>query len=410
MEANSSSDNTIVITGIGCINALGHNYKQFSENLITSMNGIAPISLFDKNKVTAQFAAEIKAYEPDDHFRDSRQLNFLDRFSQIAIVSAREAIAQAGLNNDDLTNETAILCGTGIGGQTTLDENYRRLYADHAKRLRPFVLPKLIPSAGASSISIDLGVRGPSIGVSSACSSSGHAIAMGIMMLRSGQCEFALCGGAEAVINEGCVKVWEAMRVLSKDYCRPFSKNRGGVILGEGAANLVLETKTHAIERSANILAELVGFGMSSDANHVVAPTIEGPISAMRKALKNANLDHRSIDYINAHGSGTEQNDIIETAAIREVFNDHSNALLVSSTKSMLGHTLGAASVIESAATICALQQQIAPATISYQAPDPNCDLNYVANAAQKHSIDYAMSNSFAFGGLNVSLIFKQFK
>jgi nodulation protein E len=231
---------------------------------------------------------------------------------------------------------------------------------------------------------------------------------MGVMMLQSEQCNVALCGGAEAPFTEGGIQAWKAMRVLASDCCRPFSAGRGGVILGEGSAHLVLEKKAHALARGATVLAEVSGFGMSSDASHFVAPTVEGPMLSMQKALRHANLAPEKIDYINAHGSGTEQNDNTETAAIHRVFADHAPKLAVSSTKSMHGHSLGAAGAMEAAACITALQEQCAPATINYQQVDPNCDLDYVPNEVRRMGIEYAMSNSFAFGGLNVSLIFKR--
>lgn len=403
-----SDKSTIVITGVGCINALGKNVKQFSKNLLAGVNGIAPITFFDKERVTYQYAAEVKNYSAEVYFPDRKQLKFLDRFAQFALISAREAVENAGLVPEHLVENTAVICGTGIGGLITLDENYNLLYGQQAKRFPPFTLPKLIPSSAASHISIDLGITGPSMGLTSACASSGHAIAMGVMMLQSEQCKVALCGGAESILSEGGVKVWEAMRVLSKDYCRPFSAGRGGVILGEGSAHLVLETKEHALERGANILAEVAGFGMSSDASHFVSPSVDGPVNAMQKALKHAKLNVEDIDYINAHGSGTEQNDIIETSAIHRVFGEYAKKVAISSTKSMHGHNLGAASAIEASACITALQQQCAPATINYLDADPNCDLDYIPNESRSMEIKYAMSNSFAFGGLNVSLIFKR--
>lgn len=396
----------IAVTGVGNISALGLTQATFANNLINGYCGIDDVSLFDKSLVRAKRVAEVPTFDPIDHF-EKRQLSFLDRYAQLALIATREAVTSAKLNDDQLTDQTAVIYGTGIGGQTTQDENYLRLYRENANRLPPFTVPKLIPSSAASHISIDLGITGASFGVTSACASSGHAIALGAMMLQSQQCDIAVCGGAEAPITPGTVKAWESLRVLSNDYCRPFSSGRGGVILAEGACTLILERLDDATSRGANILAELVGFGMSADAHHAVTPNIDGPILSMKKALKNADINADKIDYINAHGSGTQQNDVTETAAIRAVFEEHANDLIVSSTKAMHGHALGAAAAIEAAACLVALEKQIAPATICYESPDPECDLFYAPNQAQPAQINYVMSNSFAFGGLNTSLIFR---
>lgn len=398
----------IAITGVSCISALGHSYSEFSQHLLDGYCGIKPVSLFDGSKVKAKHMAEVKGFDARSHFEEKKQMPFLDRFAQFALISARDAFKQADIPQATLCANTSVIYGTGIGGQTTQDESYWRLYGEQAKRLPPFTVPKLIPSSAASHVSIDLGITGASFGVTSACASSAHAICMGAMMLATGQSEVALCGGAEAPINVGAVKGWEGMRVLSPDYCRPFSAGRGGVILGEGAAALVLEPYDKAEQRGAPILAELVGFGMSSDASHFVTPNVEGPASSMTKALSSAGLAPSQINYINAHGSGTQHNDVAETAAIKAVFGEHAKRLAISSTKALHGHALGAASAIEAAACLVALENQVAPGTHCFQSPDPECDLNYLPNASKKMPIEYAMSNSFAFGGLNTSLIFKR--
>lgn len=397
---------SIAITGIGSISAIGDNHAEFSKHLLEGVCGVDDITLFDRNLVRAQRVAEVKNFSAESLF-EKKQLAFLDRFAQFSLIASREAVSQSNLNLEAIGNRTAVIYGTGVGGQTTQDEGYQRLYGEQAKRLPPFTVPKLIPSAATSHISIDLGISGPSFGITSACASSGHAIAIGAMMLESGQCDVVICGGSEAPINNGTVKAWEALRVLSNDYCRPFSAGRGGVILGEGACTLVLERLDSAKARNANILAELVGFGMSSDAHHAVTPNIEGPSSAMQNALASAQIAPEQVDYINAHGSGTQHNDVTETAAIHKVFGKHAKHLAVSSSKAMLGHALGAAASLEAAACVVALDKQTAPATICYQSADPECDLNYVPNQAQPMKIKYVVSNSFAFGGLNTSLVFK---
>ena len=396
----------IVVTGMGCISALGHNVEEFQRQLLGGINGVSNISLFDCNSFQAKVAAEVKDYSPENHFSD-KKLSFLDRFAQFALLSTREAVKQARLDfTGKLSESSAVLFGTGIGGQETQDQGFYRLYAENKRQLHPFTVPKLIPSSAASHISIEFNITGPVIGTTSACSSSGHAIIIGCMMLQSNQADVVISGGAEAPISFGCIKAWESMRVLAKDCCRPFSANRGGTVLGEGAATLVLETLDHAQARGATIIAEVLGYGMSSDASHIVQPTVDGPTKAMSNALQHAKLLPGDVQYINAHGSGTAQNDPTETQAIHNVFGQHATSLAVSSTKSMHGHTLGAASALEAIATIIALKNQKAPATINYLGLDPKCDLDYVPNEARDMSIQNALCNSFAFGGLNVSLAF----
>ena len=401
--------NPIVVTGLGVVSGLGIGLAPFRQGILSGQDAVDTLTLFDPDSVKSNRVAQVKDYDAANFFTE-KQLPFYDRYAQFAAISAREAVANAGLDftQGDLSERTGILFGTGVGGQETQDQGYQKLYLENTPRLHPFTVPKLIPSSAASLISLEFGIRGPAIGITSACSSSGHAIAQAILMLQAGEIDLALVGGAEAPITYGCIKAWEGMRVLAKDCCRPLSFNRGGTILGEGGASLILETREHAEARGANILAEIVGYGMSSDAFHAVQPSVEGPTNAMKNALKKAGLSATDIQYLNAHGTGTSQNDPTETAAIKTVFGDHANKLAISSTKSMHAHTLGAASALEAVATIIAMQEQIAPPTINYLEPDPLCDLDYVPNYARSMTIDYALSNSFAFGGLNVSLVFRR--
>ena len=401
--------NPIVVTGLGVVSGLGIGVASFRQGLFSGKDAVSTLSLFDPESVKSNRVAQVQAYRAEDFFTE-KQLPFYDRYAQFAAISAREAVVNAGLDftQGDLAERTGILFGTGVGGQDTQDQGYQKLYLENSPRLHPFTVPKLIPSSAASLISLEFGIRGPAIGITSACSSSGHAIAQAALMLQAGEIDVALVGGAEAPITFGCIKAWEGMRVLAKDCCRPFSLNRGGTILGEGAATLILEKRDHAIARGANILAELAGYGMSSDAFHAVQPSVEGPTAAMKNALKKAGLSIQDIQYINAHGTGTSQNDPTETAAIKTVFGDQARKIAISSTKSMHAHTLGAASALEAVASIMALQEQTAPPTINYLEADPLCDLDYVPNQARPMKINYALSNSFAFGGLNVSLIFKR--
>jgi len=397
----------VVVTGYGTISALGQDADSYAQNLLAGVSGIGPIRAFDSSLLRTHIAAEVPDYDPSAHF-SQREQSQIDRFSQFAILASREAAAQAGLTIDEkLAERTCVVYGTGIGGQTTQDQNYNRLYAEGKYSTHPFTVAKLMPSAAASHISMDLGITGPAFGIVSACSSAAHAIANGWMLIRSGLADVALVGGSEALICLGAVAVWESMRVLALDTCRPFSAKRGGLVLGEGAGTLVLESLEHARSRGAPILAELAGVGMTSDAGNLIRPSLHGPVRAMQQAITGSGLQATDVAYINAHGTGTLQNDPVETQAIHAVFGEHAARLVVSSTKSMIGHTLGAAGALEAIATVVALQRQTAPPTMNYLAADPKCDLDYAPNASRPLEIGVALSNSFAFGGLNVALCFR---
>jgi nodulation protein E len=307
--------------------------------------------------------------------------------------------------DEELALEAATVLGTGIGGQTTMDEQYSRIYLQKNSRVHPFTVPKLMPNAAASQVSMDLGLKGPTYSVVSACASSTHAIGQAFHMVRSGQAPFALAGGTEACLTFGTIKGWEALRVLAPDTCRPFCKTRLGLVLAEGAAIMVLEPRDRAIARGARIYAEILGFGMSADAADITAPDADGAARAMNAALKDAKAVPADIDYINAHGTGTTANDRTETIAIRKVFGAHADKVAVTSSKSVLGHSLGAAGALELAATALAIRNETIPPTANFQEADPECDLDVVPNAARKATIRMAMSNSFAFGGLNAVLV-----
>jgi nodulation protein E len=395
----------IVITGMGVISALGHDLGSFREALLAGTSGIAPIALFDASDFQAKIAAEVKGFDPTRHFSPNR-LGLLDRYAQFALVAARQAVRDSGVDfaAEGLAHRSGVFHGTGIGGQTTQDENYRRLYGEKKSRLNPNTVPRLIPSSAASQLTLEFGIKGPGFATASACSAAGHAIATAVVMLRSGLIDAALAGGSEAFITPGGVRGWEALRILAGDTCRPFSKGRTGTVLGEGSGMVVLETLERARGRGARIHAELLGVGLSSDAFHAVQPECGGIARAIRAALDDARLRPEQVDYINAHGTATPQNDPVETAAIRQVFGAQADKLAVSSTKSLHGHTLGAASAIELVAAVVALQEQCAPPTANYLEPDPECDLDYVPNAARPLPMACALSHSFAFGGLNVVL------
>jgi nodulation protein E len=400
----------VVVTGLGAVSPLGHTVASYWNNLKLGNSGLGPISLPPgAEELTQKVAAEVKDFDPLKHFAE-RQLSTLDRVSQFAVVAAREAIAQSGLAFDTaLSVRTATIVGTGVGGQSTLDESFRRVYLEKRTRVFPLTIPKLMANAPASQISMDCGLRGPAFAVASACASATHAIGIAFHMVRGGLVDCAVTGGTEACITFGTVRGWEAMRVMAPDVCRPFSKGRMGLVLGEGAAMMVLEPLERAQARNATILGEIVGFGMSADAADLTAPDVGGMVRAMQAALDDAKLAPADIQYVNAHGTGTAANDETETKALHAAFGPHAKKLAISSTKSMIGHALGAAGALELVATLLAVRDAIAPPTIGYIEPDPACDLDYVPNEARALPIEAAVSNSFAFGGLNAVLAVKKF-
>jgi nodulation protein E len=351
--------------------------------------------------------AQALTFDPLQHFTE-KDLIVLERFAQFAAVAAREAVKQSGLEGSAvLAEDTAVITGTSVGGQFTEEEGYLRLYRHNNPRVAPLTIPRTMSNAGASRISFEFGIRGPVYTVSTACSSSNHAVGQAFHMIRSGQMKAAIAGGSEAVFAEGLLRAWEAMRVVSPDVCRPFSLDRRGLSLGEGAGMLILEEWEHARDRGADMLAEVVGFGMSSDAHHITQPSVEGPKRAMQWALRDAGIEPAAVDYINAHGTGTQANDCMETEAIRSIWQRDAARLLVSSTKSMHGHTLGAAGGVEAVITVLALQNGVVPPTANFTAADPQCDLNVVPNHPITASLRIALSNTFAFGGLNATLAFR---
>ena len=317
---------------------------------------------------------------------------------------------QSGLDfHGELGERTAAIIGTGAGGMNTTEDNYHRVFVDGATRVHPLVIPKAMANAAASQVSMFFGIRGPAFVVASACASATHAIGLAFHMVRSGTVECAVTGGTDACLTFGTIRGWEAMRVMAPDTCRPFSRDRKGMVLGEGAASFVLETLDSARARGAEILAEIVGFGMSADAKDITAPDAGGMARAITGALRDARLDPCDVDHVNAHGTGTLANDRTETQAIKASFGDHAAKLAISSTKSMVGHPLGSAGALELVAALSAVRSGIVPPTIGYLGPDPECDLDYVPNEAREMKVDVAMSNSFAFGGLNAVLAVRGF-
>jgi nodulation protein E len=393
---------------LGIISPLGTGLTETWASLDEGKSAIGPIGLVDTSRLRFQNGAEVRGYHPDQHFKGS-QADLMDRFAQFAVIAGRQALQDSGLTiTPELSPRTAIVTGSCVGGQSTQDVGFQSVYQNNINRVHPLTIPRTMANAGASLLSMELGIRGPAFTVSTACSSANHAIGQAFWMVRSGQVKLALTGGSEAPFSFGLLKAWEAMRVVSPDTCRPFCKGRQGLILGEGGAMMVLEPLEAALARGAKIYGELAGFGMSSDAGHITAPTLEGPVTAMKAALSDAQIAPEQINYINAHGTGTAGNDATECRAIRQVFGQHAERLAISSTKSMHGHALGAAGALEAVATLLAMREQRIPPTVNFTVQDPECDLDVVPNHSRPATIECALSNSFAFGGLNAVLAFRK--
>ena len=398
----------VVITGAGVISPLGSTLQDFADSLFAGRSGIAPLTLIDTAQLRFANGAEVPAYRSETYF-DARDASLMERFSQFAVIAAREAVGQAGIEwTQELREETAVITGSCLGGRGIEEAGYWELFHNGKSRIHPLTIPLSMTNAATSHISMVFGIEGPSYTISTACSSSAHAIGQAFHMVRSGGAPMAITGGSEAPFFLGGLKAWEAMRVISKDTCRPFSLERTGMVLGEGAAMLVLEPLETALARGAKPLVEIVGFGMSADAGHITNPVATGPARAMRLALRDASLAPEQIGYINAHGTATEANDRTETLAIRSVFGEQADRLAVSSTKSMHGHALGAAGAFEAAASLLALSSGMLPPTANFLTPDPACDLDVVPNHARPAEVEACLSNSFAFGGLNAVLAFKR--
>jgi len=398
----------VAITGLGAICALGRTTAEVAESLRQGRSGIAPIESTDASQLRFRNGAEVRGYSHQGYFED-RQADFMDRFAQFAVIAAREAVTCAGVEwTPELRETAAIITGSCVGGQSTEDVGFHDVYKMGLNRVHPLTIPKTMANAGASHISMDFGITGPSYTISTACSSAGHAIGQAFWMVRNGITDLALAGGSEAPFSFGILKAWEAMRVVSPETCRPFSKDRRGMVLGEGAAMLVLEPLEAALARGATVHAEIAGFGMSADACHITQPSADGAAKAMRAALRDAGLAPEAIGYVNAHGTGTLANDATETAALHAVFGAHAGKLAISSTKSMHGHALGAAAALECVATVLALRDGVLPPTANYNVPDPECDLDVIPNQARQAQVEWAISNSFAFGGLNAVLALRK--
>jgi nodulation protein E len=397
----------VAITGLGIISPLGLNLEENWKSLSEGRAAIGPIKGADCSTLRFKNGAEVTGYDPVQHFPGGKDA-YIDRFAQFSVVAAREALRNSGLElTPEMRERSAIVCGSAVGGQAAIEAGFEDLWVQGRGRVHPLTIPKTMSNAGASHIAMDTGMSGPTYTVSTACSSANHAIGQAFRLVRDGEADVAMTGGSEAMFSIGMLKAWEAMRVIAPDTCRPFSKDRRGMILGEGGAMMVLEPMDAAKARGAKIFAEICGFGMTADAHHLTQPAVHGPARAMRGALREAGLAPEAIGYINAHGTGTPGNDPVESSAIREVFGAHADKIGVSSTKSMHGHALGAAGALEAIATILALYHGILPPTANFNERDPECDLDYIPNQPRALRVEAALSNSFAFGGLNAVVAFR---
>lgn len=399
----------VAVTGIGCISAIGSNATEMWSALEHGRSGIGAITRVPPDHVQIKVAAEVKNYDETRHFSD-RELLACDRYTQFALLSSKEAVDDAGLDfarDEALASETAVIVASGVGGWTTIDDTFYRIHQLDRPRPHPLTIPRMMISAATSQVTLKYGLKGPAFCVSSACASANHAIGEAYWMIRSGRARAALAGGSEAEISIASQRGWESLRVLAPDTCRPFSRDRKGMVIGEGAGMLVLERLDEAMARGARVYCELAGYGLSADAKDLVMPDADGAARAIRQAIDTAGLNPGDVDYINAHGTGTPLNDATEVEAIKRVFGAAARRLMVSSTKSMHGHALGATAALEAVATIQAMARRVVPPTANYLGPDPDCDLDHVPNIARQAQIRAALSNSLAFGGLNAVLAFK---
>jgi beta-ketoacyl-acyl-carrier-protein synthase II len=406
----------VVITGLGVVAATGKDVRSFFDNLVHARSGIRRITQFDPSGLSVQIGAEVPDYRSTDYF-PQKQLDFIDRFCEFGLVAAREAMQSSGLQlREEERTRFGVAMGSGMGGASTLESGYYNLYAKQATRLHPFTIPKMMHNAAASQICMEFSAQGPSLATSTACSSAGHAIGEAFHFIKFGLADLMLAGGSDAPITYGMIRSWESVRVLAlgngdpSRACRPFSADREGLVMGEGAGVLVLEELGHARRRGAKIYAELAGYGSTSDASHITQPNVDGPVRAIRMALEEAGVKPEEVDYVNAHGTGTRLNDVTETQVLKAALKERARTVAISSTKSMHGHAMGATGAIELVASVMALEEGLIPPTANYTKPDPECDLDYVPNQAREARLRVALSDSFAFGGLNAVLVVRKFE
>ncbi|MGE5364191.1 MAG: beta-ketoacyl-ACP synthase II [Bacteroidota bacterium] len=407
----------VVVTGLGAVTPIGLGITEYWQGLAEGRNGVGMITKFDVSDFDTKFAAEIKNFDPSVCI-DKKSVKRMDPYAQYALVSADEAVKDSGLNleAEDL-ERIGVVVGSGIGGMDTNQKQHFAFFQGGPGRISPFFVPMMISDIAAGQVSIKFGLKGPNYATTSACATASHSIADAFMLIQRGSADVMLCGGSEAAITEMAIGGFNSLKALStnnEDFChasRPFDKRRDGFVMGEGAAILVLEDHEHAVKRGAKIYAEIVGIGLTGDAYHVTAPAPggEGAVRSMREALRDAGINPTDVDYINAHGTSTPYNDLNETLAIKTLFGDHAYKMVVSSTKSMTGHLLGAAGAVEAVATVLAIKNELVPPTINLEEQDPECDLNYSPKKATPMQINYAISNTFGFGGHNASLLFKKY-
>ncbi len=398
----------VVITGAGTINPLGHTVAETFEAMKEGRCGIGELDIRDVDRLAVRIGAQVTGYDADARFNRQQQALY-DRFTQFTLIAAEEAIRQSGLEfGGKLAAETGVVFGTSGGGLGTLDDNYRAVYEEGKNRVHPFIVPKLMNNAAASHVSMTYNLKGPSFTVATACASSNHAMGQAFNLIRSGMARVIVTGGSESMLCFGGVKAWEGLRVMSKDACRPFSANRNGMVQGEGAGVFVFEDYDHAKKRGADILGEVIGFSMTSDAADIVMPSQQGAARAISGALNDAKINADQVGYINAHGTGTAANDKTECAAVASVFGPHADRVMISSTKSMHGHLIGGTGAVELLACLMALREGVIAPTIGYEEPDPECALDVVPNEAREAEVDHVLSNAFAFGGLNAVLALRK--
>lgn len=411
------SKRRVVITGIGALTPVGKTAPDFWNGLISGKSGAQPIEHFDTSEFPTKFAAQIEDYDPEDYF-DRKEARRMDKVCQYALIAADEAVEDTGLDLDSINKDNvAVIVGTGIGGMITFYEQSVSLHEHGPKGVSPFFIPKLIPDMVAGQISIKYGFKGPNFCAVSACATGSHNIALAYDAIRNGQCDMAVSGGSEAPVSKVGIAGFNSMRAMStrnddpKSASRPFDKDRDGFVLGEGSAILFLEEYERAKERGAQIYGEIVGYGFSGDAHHITAPDPdgEGVILAINRALDSAEIEPEEVDHINMHGTSTPLGDIAETNSIKKVFGDHAYEISHNSTKSMTGHSLGAAGAMEALAAMLSTYHGTIPPTINFETPDPECDLDYTFNESAVRDVKYALNNAFGFGGHNTSLVFKKF-
>ncbi len=408
--------NRIFVTAMGAVSPIGIGLDDFWSNLVAGKNGAAPMTRIDTDGYRTTFACEVKGFDPLNYL-DRKESRRMDLFTQFAMASTAEAVEAAGLDDDSICRDRiGVIFASGIGGMYVLEDQVIKCYLHGPGRVSPLFIPMMIGDIVPGYISMRWNFTGPNYSIQSACASASHAIGLGYMHLKAGDADVIVTGGTEAPLTPSGVAGFCAMHALStrndepEKASRPFDADRDGFVMGEGAGTIVLETEEHAVKRGAPLLAELIGYGFSADAYHLTAPAPGGvgAVKSMSEALRSAGIDHTEVDYINAHGTSTELNDKTETTAIRKVFKDHADKLAVSSSKSMIGHLLGAAGAVETIACIQAVRTDVVPPTINYETPDPNCDLHYVPNKAEEREANVAMSNTFGFGGHNATLVVRK--